>query len=416
MEFTLCGLSALSVLRELRKRRTLDISHARRVNLSAPLLAEKGKKPRKAIAQFLEGYSCIEGFSPKHPLHIAVPSPKDRPRVKDVVCTVYSGGLPDGAFIDIGNGLAMSSPELLFIELANVMSSEVHLLLGMELCGTYARDSVDPRNGEVAYQVPAVTSVSKLRAFVESCWHVNGMGRAKATLEWLQDGAWSPMEAILAMLAVLPGAMLGYDLWPVDLNKRVDVGENAEKGERVPDLVFRGTEVGLNYDGEDHLPLQEIVDAAMRVVASPGDESLQKELEQALRDARDGAVSDKRRDRDLGAAGLTVFAMTKEDLYERGGLDRLMMQVIDAIERSGKRRLNKQRIMLESKLLSEMRQELIWSLLPGKVGHEHAPVYAELMKPNPDPARYQRKARLVDGSWKISQEERSEIPTYEVYF
>ena len=66
--------------------------------------------------------------------------------------------------------------------------------------------------------------------------------------------------------------------------------------------------------------------------------------------------------------------------------------------------------------MSEMRQELIWSLLPGKVGHEHAPVYAELMKPNPDPARYQRKARLVDGSWKISQEERSEIPTYEVYF
>ncbi len=218
------------------------------------------------------------------------------------------------------------------------------------------------------------------------------------------------------MLAVLPGSMLGYDLWPVDLNVRVATGNGATKSERVPDLVFRGTEVGLNYDGEDHLPLQEIVDAAMQLAASPGDESSQKALDRALREVRESAVSDKRRDRDLGASGLTVFAVTKEDLYERGGLDRLMLQVIDAIEHTGKRRLNKQRVMLESELLSAMRQELIWSLLPGRVGLEHAAVYAELVRPNPDPVRYQREARFANGALSISQSEREETPTQEVYF
>ena len=240
--------------------------------------------------------------------------------------------------------------------------------------------------------------------------------RGSETLEWLQDDAWSPMEAVVAMLAVLPGSMLGYDLWPVDLNRRIETGDSATKRERVPDLVFRGTEVGLNYDGEDHLPLQEIADAAMRVAASPGDESSQIELEEALREARKGVISDKRRDRDLGAAGLTVLAMTKEDLYERGGLDRLMLQVMDAIERTGKRRLNKQRVMMRNALISNLRQELIWSLLPGKTGSEHAAVYSELMRLNPDPERYVISSRYSEGTWTISQKERGFLPTQEVYF
>lgn len=416
MQLTLNGLSALKVLRQLRRDSSWSVDRASRACLPSPEAGVRGRWSRADIESLLAGHGLSSSFSEEAPLHVAVPRPSDRLRNKGIKNTVYTHGLPCDAFLDLGSGLYVSSPELLFVELSSVMSFEVHLLLGMELCGSFSRDPDKPREGGVAYNVPAVTSVEKLRSFIESCHGVKGTVQSRKTLEWLQDGAWSPMEAVVAMLAVLPGSMLGYDLWPVDLNVRVATGNGATKGERVPDLVFRGTEVGLNYDGEDHLPLQEIVDAAMQLAASPGDESSQKALDRALCEVRESAVSDKRRDRDLGASGLTVFAVTKEDLYERGGVDRLMLQVIDAIEHTGKRRLNKQRVMLESELLSAMRQELIWSLLPGRVGLEHAVVYAELVRPNPDPVRYQREARFANGAWSISQSEREETLTQEVYF
>lgn len=388
MKLALCGLSALSVLRELRKRKELNITTLPRVDLAAPEVSATGKRPGRAIAQFLEGYSCVAGFSSDRPLNVAVPAAKHRLRVKGVSCTVYSGGLPKGAFIGIGGGLVVSSPELLFVELANVMSPEVHLLMGMELCGTFARDPANPRNGDVTFQVPPVTNAERLRSFVSECRHVNGVGQAKKTLEWLLDDAWSPMEAILAALAVLPAGSFGYDLWPIQLNRRVATENGASKESRVPDLVFNGTDVGMNYDGEEHFPLQGIADAAMRLALAPGDKNCEERLEHALAAAREGSVADKRRDRDLGAAGKTVFAVTKEDLYERGALDALMLQVIEAIERGGRRKLSKQRIMLENPLLAKVRQEFVWSLLPGKVGTDAGKRLRERLSPRHRPMLY----------------------------
>jgi hypothetical protein len=84
-----------------------------------------------------------------------------------------------------------------------------------------------------------------------------------------------------------------------------------------------------------------------------------------------------------------------------------MLQVMDAISRTGKRDLSRQRTMMESKLLRDLRQELIWSFLPGKVGQEAAQTFAELSAPNPDITRYMKMARFVDGKWVVSLVERS---------
>jgi hypothetical protein len=58
-----------------------------------------------------------------------VPRPSNRLRNKGIKNTVYTYGLPCDAFLDLGSGLYVSSPELLFVELSSVMSFEVHLLL-----------------------------------------------------------------------------------------------------------------------------------------------------------------------------------------------------------------------------------------------------------------------------------------------
>ena len=89
-------------------------------------------------------------------------------------------------------------------------------------------------------------------------------------------------------------------------------------------------------------------------------------LDRVVRDVRAKAVDDIRRNRELAAAGYVVFPVIKEDLYEEGGLDRVMMQVFEALEAFGHCDMSRQRRMMNSKLLRAKRQELVWSLLPGK--------------------------------------------------
>lgn len=404
---TLNGLSALKALRILRKEGSIEIASLPRVDLQAPHPGERGRWSVKDVATFLSKLGCLSTFSESAPLSVAVPDAKYRLRLKDVTNTVYSHGLPAGSFLDLGDGLFISSPELLFVELANIMSFEVLLLTGMELCGTFTRDAAAPRGGEVTYHVSPVTCVESILSFAKGCEGTRGLGPAKEALEWVLDNAWSPMEAVVATLAVLPVDMLGYGLWPIELNPRMNSEEGATKDSRVPDLVVRGTDVGINYDGEDHLPVQDVVNAAIRVAQSP-DSSAEKELADAIARVRGGAVSDKRRDRDLASAGMSVLSMTKEDLYERGGLDRLVLQVIETIERKGKRRLDKQRMAISNRLLSELRQELIWSLLPGRTGTEHSVTYSKLMRGNPDPEHFMHRASFDGRKWDVVLTRRDE--------
>ena len=193
------------------------------------------------------------------------------------------------------------------------------------------------------------------------------------------------MEAVVAALATLPLEMLGYGLAPITLNERVETKGAGEKETRVPDLLVQGTSAGLNYDGVGHQDLKGVVDAALNLATHPGEESSAKELEGALAAARIGVLGDKRRDRDLSARGYTVLPVTKEDLYELGGLDRVMRQLIAIVEREGNRDLSRQRTALESRVIASLRQHFIWSLLPGNGAKEAREKLDRWLAPNEHP-------------------------------
>lgn len=180
------------------------------------------------------------------------------------------------------------------------------------------------------------------------------------------------MEALVAALAVLPIDKLGLDLGPIGLNPRKELGERlsrlSDAGSRVPDIMFRGTSVGLNYDGEDHFRLSEIARAAVALDRDPGNSALAREFAKAIADSRSRIVADKRRDRDLMLLGLMVFSITKEDLLDRGGFERVMGQVVEAIERTERRDLLAQRVALGNERISQTRHGLICSLMPGLLG------------------------------------------------
>ncbi len=305
---------------------------------------------------------------------VAVPKASSRIKTKGVINTVYSGGLPEGAFVEVGDGICISSPELLFVELAPLMGAATHLMLGFELCGTFSRAADDPRDGDATFGLAPVTSVSRLKAFVDESRGLQGLDLARETLSRLSDNAWSPLEAIVATVVNLPIYRFGYGYNNLVLNKRIDVGMD---GTRVPDMLFGETGVGINYDGEDHLDLDSIERAVRASQNATTPEEKNAEIERAKRAVRAKVIDDTRRNRDLGSRGYVVFPVTKEDLYQRGGFDAVMRQVYEAIARYSDEDVQDLVESLVNKRMASLRQELLWALLPGEAGK----AYSKLLLP-----------------------------------
>ena len=265
MQLTCNGLTALRLIRAIRTG-SVHGTLSSRCNMHAPDPGEAGRWSSRLLQAELERFGAAGAFSPQQPLHVIVPRKEGRLQLKGVKCAFRTTLHPPGSFVDLGQGLAISSPELLFVELARVMEPAVHLLLGMELCGRFSRDAINPRNGTVTYNLDPVTSVARLRSYAREASAIRGARKALATIDRIEENAWSPMEALLAALIVLPGDEFGYDLWPISLNERKEASERlrpyVSSDSRVPDLLFRGTSVGLNYDGEDHFGLLRIAQAA----------------------------------------------------------------------------------------------------------------------------------------------------------
>lgn len=373
MQLTFNAGTALWMLRTLRSGRRSQ-TLGRRTDLVPPAPGSAGRWSHKAIAPELEARSLAIPFDEQHPLEILVARKEDRLRMKDVRNTLCGQDLPAGSFIDLGDGLAMSGPELLFVEMGRVMDPVVHVLLGMELCGRFSRDADSPRNGDATYDVEPVTTVDRLRDFAREAHGLRGATRALASLDHVLDDAWSPVEALLATLIMLPSRQLGYDLWPITLNERKDESEQmralTDRDARIPDIMFRGTSVGLNYDGADHFGLERIATSARAAERDPGNAQLEREAAEAIEEARARIVDDKRRDRELQSMGYTVLPVTYEDLVAEGGLDRVIALAIAAIMSEGKRKPQVASRMLGHPALAQARQELIWSLLPGKRASE----------------------------------------------
>lgn len=306
-------------------------------------------------------------------VNFAVPDKASRIRTRNSTSTVYEKGLPSGAFIKVGCStdectLAISSPELLFVELAKTMHPLEHLMLGHELCGTFSRDADDPYNGPVTYEVQPVTSVERIRRFLSEAKSIRGIDAARTSIKYLNDNAWSPTESLAAALLRLPVDSLGYDFGELELNQRISPSAllPGSAHSRVPDIMIAGTPVGVNYDGGAHLDLDSIVSAARAAEANPELQQAQVSLSNAVRSVRAKLVDDIRRNRELAADGLAVFPIVKEDLYPRGGFDKVVAHLALVIEQLTNRDMGKQKKILNMRRLSDARWHMALSLLPGK--------------------------------------------------
>lgn len=294
---------------------------------------------------------------------VMVPRPGARIRSRTARNTVYVRGLPKDSTVELVDGVRIPCPELLFIEMGTIMSPAVQLLVGLELCGRFSRDACDPRDGRTVYGIKPVTTADKIRSYISQARDLAGLEQSSMVAEWLMDEAWSPQEALFNGLARMPLHQLGYELGELQLNPRfIARGELlslVDKASRVPDSLVRGSNVGFNYDGSPHFGEDATTTSGADFLDNTSFASM-----------RASVVADKRRDRDLLVQGLSILPVTKEDFYERGGIDHVMLQAMSLLEQTGQRDFSKQRRALRRPRLAEERQRLIWSLLPGRRGRE----------------------------------------------
>ena len=363
------GLSAVRLIRTVRTDGNADLRTFRRCSLQGP-----NPEPSMRWTVRRVQSSPLAALDPnwqEKGLHVAVPNESMRLEARFAKNTIYKRGLPDDAFLDLGDGLRCASPELSFLEMARMMPRPVLVMFGHELCGTFSRDADDPRMGEVALSVPPATSVQQIRKFLSECRGILGLGAAREAIEQVANNAWSSMESVISTTMVLETTDLGYGLGPLELNnaQRVTSDLAAPEGHelRIPDIVVAGTPVGINYDGGDHLDFSDIEKA---FASSDADA-----LASAERALRGKGLDDMHRNRELTVSGMTVFPITKEDVFVPGALDQIMSSIVDAIERQSDKDVSATRALLASGSLKKERQYLIWSLYPWK----NAAKYAQML-------------------------------------
>ena len=364
MNISLCGPTALRVLRALRQGQLGPLS-ARRAPLNEPVPPSK-RWTRASIKGALGHIACLADLLEGGTIDVAVPGKQSRIRCAGVRSTIFEASIRGKAFLDIGRGVQISSPELLFLEMAQTLDLPSLLLLGIELCGTY---SLPPTSeGTVRYGIRPVTSSVRLRSFLQMTSNARGSSAVEEALEHLLDNAWSPMEAILATMTVLPIDRYGLDLGPIVLNRRIEPSEGAPtcKPSRVPDILIAGTNVGMNYDGDGHFGIEDLARSAHEACLHPESAALAGELLDAKRGLRERIVDDKRRDRDLRIMGYEVLPVTAEDLYRPEDFDVLVRQLIHLLERADSRRGRRAKAMVGRKAFVRRQHELLKSLLPGR--------------------------------------------------
>lgn len=237
------------------------------------------------------------------PLCALVGDPSARTRTPSVQSRFWVV-FPERSFVDAGNGFLVSTPEFCFLQMANQESLARLVLLRFELCGTYALAV----GAQARRREKPLTTVAKLRAFVEGAQNAQGRKKALRALRYVLDRSASPMESVLAMLLSLPYSLGGYGLPEPQLNYRVDMPHSfrklADRSYCECDLCWPKESLAVEYDSRLH----------------------HTDL--------DKQESDARRRGTLIARGYTVISVYHNQVMDSGSFNRLAHQLA---KRLGKR-------------------------------------------------------------------------------
>lgn len=189
-------------------------------------------------------------------IDVLVASDRGRRAVKGVNSHVCSSALPRGSIQPTGlrgYDIVVTSPELTFVQIAAIEDLRVAAYVGMALCSLFRLDEFST-SGLAKREDPEepLTSVKKIAAYLRRAKGLYGVDKARRALRYVRDGALSPPEGGIGLLAMLPCGSGGFGWEDVRLNvalrvfDRLDASGRSRYTTRYPDVVI----VGKTSDGE----------------------------------------------------------------------------------------------------------------------------------------------------------------------
>lgn len=229
-------------------------SRARGVSLRAP----RDEEARKLL--WALGSSLPVGTD-KIDVLVGVPAARHQTEtVRSHLCTQE---LPAGSFIltdSFGIEFYLSSPELVFLQMAEELEIDHLVYVGFALCSNFMLSDIEPSG--CAPRERSLTTVDRIRGFLDRLPDgTRNRGKARRALEHVRDGARSPKEGAIAMLIGMPLCYGGRALGESKMNQEMrffdgeDARGNPRWVTRIPDIVViatgpDGTErrVGVDFD------------------------------------------------------------------------------------------------------------------------------------------------------------------------
>ncbi len=159
-----------------------------------------------------------------------------------------------------------AAPELVFLQMANVLDEERLQFLGFELCGRYG---IVGGKSRLCDQICTSDIIS---LFLDDCAGVHGSKKAARVVRSVLGGAASPMEAALAVCLVSPREVGGFGLPEPKLNHPLPVRGSTRKlwgtNYITPDLLWESAKLAIEYDSdEEHAAEKRIThDSVRRIV------------------------------------------------------------------------------------------------------------------------------------------------------
>lgn len=213
----------------------------------------------------------------------------------------------DDSICLVAPGVYATRPEVCLAQLSRGQEAALVVALAMEMCGTYARKACQDRT---AYGLPPITSVSRLGDFVRDNPGRPGVNLIRRILPYVLDGSASPAETILHELISLPTCWGGAGLEAGASNYRVDIRGTsglADQDEVVFDLCWPRHGIVVEYDGRRY------------------------------HDGFPNIEHDAARRNAVVALGMSLYTITRAQLYDIGYIDRLCATLAKSIKSRGLR-------------------------------------------------------------------------------
>lgn len=190
-----------------------------------------------------------------HPLHVAVSSPELRRDLRGFEFSLFPEEFPRGTLAAVSPQILVPTFGRYFVERARDLGFEELVLLGMELCGTYAHSVPGDGRAGCEFLVEPAIEADELRDYLARAAGMKGVVPARTAARWVAGNSYSPQESILALEQYLLPKRGGRGYPMPRLNPEVDVPPEARgitaRDTFKPDIFWDGL-LDLEYDGGYH--------------------------------------------------------------------------------------------------------------------------------------------------------------------